>query len=45
MFFRLGRPRRLHDGSLFVDWDWLLAEAARHGARLEFNGLRPSAID
>jgi 2-polyprenyl-6-hydroxyphenyl methylase/3-demethylubiquinone-9 3-methyltransferase len=40
-----GPPPRLHDGSLFVDREQLLAEAARHGVALRLNGLRPSAVD
>jgi 2-polyprenyl-6-hydroxyphenyl methylase / 3-demethylubiquinone-9 3-methyltransferase len=40
-----GPPPRLHDGSLFIDRDQLVAEAARHGVRLKLNGLRPSAVD
>jgi 2-polyprenyl-6-hydroxyphenyl methylase / 3-demethylubiquinone-9 3-methyltransferase len=40
-----GPPPRLHDSSLFIDRDRLHAEAARHGVRLELNGLRPSAVD
>jgi 2-polyprenyl-6-hydroxyphenyl methylase / 3-demethylubiquinone-9 3-methyltransferase len=40
-----GPPPRLHDGSLFVDRDRLLTEAADHRVPLELNGLRPSAVD
>ena len=37
-----GAPPGLHDPALFVDRRQLVAEAARHGVRLELRGLRPS---
>jgi 2-polyprenyl-6-hydroxyphenyl methylase / 3-demethylubiquinone-9 3-methyltransferase len=40
-----GPPPRLHDGSLFIDRDALVAEASQHGVALRLNGLRPSAVD
>ena len=40
-----GPPPRLHDGSLFIDREQLVSEAASHGVHLTLNGLRPSAVD
>lgn len=37
-----GAPKGIHDPALFVDRKALIAEAARHGVRLELTGLRPS---
>jgi 2-polyprenyl-6-hydroxyphenyl methylase/3-demethylubiquinone-9 3-methyltransferase len=35
-------PPGLHDPALFVDRHLLVSECARHGVRLQLNGLRPS---
>ena len=36
-------PPGLHDPALFVDRQVLISECARHGVRLQLNGLRPGA--
>ena len=40
-----GPPKNLHDHTLYVDRDQLLAVAASCGVPLQLSGLRPSAVD